>query len=87
MHVQSFFTLKRDELSNAPIKLDGTAINLDLRLLKVNDAATVVNGSTLLFHWVDEVEVLRRNQLSAHNSLFAVTSVKYRHKGTIIQVI
>lgn len=38
-----FFTVKRDELPNASIKLDRRAINLDLRLHKVNDAATVVN--------------------------------------------
>lgn len=78
---------KRDELSDDPIKLDGTAINLDLRLLKVNDPATVVNGSTPLFQRVDKVQILRRDVPSAYNSPSTITSVKCRHRGPIIQVM
>lgn len=35
--------------SSAPIKLEGAAINLGLRLLKVNDAAVVLNAGTPVF--------------------------------------
>lgn len=72
---------------DAPIKLDGVAINLVLRLLKVNDAAAAaLNAGTPVFQGeciqgVDEVRVLRRNQLSTP------TSVKYCHRGPIIQAI
>lgn len=56
-------------LAYAPIKLNGVAINLSLRLLKVNDAAAAaLNVGTPVFsqgeciQGVDEVRVLRMNQ-------------------------
>lgn len=44
-----FLAGRRDELPGTPIKLDGAAINLGLRLLKVNDAAVALKAATPLF--------------------------------------